>query len=102
MGKAKSSYAARRVPTSANNSLIQLSQVEGIKGIKGSERAYLEPLDTGRLSLGFAAFVAQRRKNAGFPLTPLVAQSIRPFSPLSLPFKPFKPLGSGACETSVL
>jgi len=24
-------------------------------------------------------------------LTPLVAQSIRPFSPLSLPFKPFKP-----------
>ena len=99
MGKAKSSYAARRVPTSANNSLIQLSQVEGIKG---SERAYLEPLDKGRLSLGFAAFVAQRRKNAGFPLTPLVAQSIRPFSPLSLPFKPFKPLGSGACETSVL
>ena len=30
-----------------------------------------------------------------------VIHRICPFSPLSLPFKPFKPLGSGACETSV-
>ena len=57
--------------------IIQLSQVEGIKGIKG-----------------------EKRDNSP-ALTPLVAQSIRPFYSLLIPFLPLKPLGSGACETSV-
>ncbi|MBQ6205341.1 MAG: hypothetical protein IJK46_14805 [Prevotella sp.] len=68
---------------------------KGGKGRKRDEKGHLEPLDKGRLSLGDVGDAERSgERMQGFnplTLTPLVAQSIRPFSPLLIPFLPYKP-----------